>query len=446
MKFFKNSSYYLFLSFLKVLLSLIINILLGRLANGPSQFGLILFVLSLIDLFIVIFGFGIHGSVVRYSKNNYNEGKLKEYLEEITSYIYSIYFLFFIFCLLFPSFVSKLFFETNDLKLVFLLAFLFPIRGINRTFSSIYWGFNNFLKRGFNELLPIFIQFCLLIFIYLFFRYNPHTIKFIILIYIFSEFITIIYFNLEFKNNYNISLLRYKIPNFKFSSTFKKNFNFGIWSMTAAISLIIMNIIDKITINKFLSSSDLGKYTLLVFIGSHLLLPVRVISNVTLTHYLEQWNHDRSAVINKINNIFMIILFYIISFGFFINAVLSFFIKKIYGTSFLGFENLFPLLLISIILKTCYMVTGTLSAISEKPYITTISFIPGLILNIIGNIVFVPIYGVKAAIITTIVSYLFIVVFLYVLYYKEHIYLGYKTLVVSICISLFIYLSYYTIG
>ena len=99
-------------------------------------------------------------------------------------------------------------------------------------------------------------------------------------------------------------------------------------------------------------------------------------------------------------------------------------------------------MLIGIIIKANYMIIGNLSAISEKPYITTISFLPGILLNISGNIIFVPIYGVEAAIITTIASYFFITITLYLLLYKDKIYIGYQSLCISFCMSLLIYLTY----
>ena len=51
---------------------------------------------------------------------------------------------------------------------------------------------------------------------------------------------------------------------------------------------------------------------------------------------------------------------------------------------------------------------GNLAAISKNPKYTTYSFLIGLLINIIGNSLFAPKYGVEAIVITTAVSYFFI--------------------------------------
>ena len=438
----KNSYSAIFFNLIKVVISFLINILLAKSLKSPDTFGLLLFVLSLIDLLIVVLGIGIQGAIVRYAKQNYEINSLSNYINEITSYVYTLYFVFISIILIFNSFFSDLLFGIYDIKLIMLLVVLLPLRALNRLYSSIFWGFNNFLKRGLNEMFASLFQLIFLLFIYFLLLNNIHLIWFLISSYFLSEIISIIYFNRVLINEYQISLLRYNLPNFRFSKIFKKNLKFGAWTMLAAINLTLMNIVDKASINKFISSEMLGKYSIIILISGYFLLPVRMISNVVLTNFIDDWEKDKQNVIKKINNIYFrtsICLFFILIL---FNHFLPDFIKLFFGSNYQGLEYLFPVLIIAIMIKVHYMVFGNLAAISENPYITTISFIPGLIVNIIGNIIFVPIYGVLAAIITTVISYIFIVILLYILLYKENIYLGFKSIILSIFFVLSIYIIY----
>ena len=66
--------------------------------------------------------------------------------------------------------------------------------------------------------------------------------------------------------------------------------------MLAAIGMLLMGLIDKIFITKFVSLEILGKYTILISLLSYFTLSITIVSNVLLSNYLKIWEENKSFV------------------------------------------------------------------------------------------------------------------------------------------------------
>ena len=395
--------------------------------------------LSIIDFLVVLLSLGLNGSLVRYSKEHFENDTLHEFLKEVYGFIIIIQVVFFALIVLFPSFWSNLFFGSLNLELTYFIAFYLPFKIIRQIIFSIYWGLNEFLSRGFTEIIAPSIN--LLILFIIFCLNTPQELKlyFILGSYLISEFLSVIILNVIFKSKNNFSFFRFSIPSLKYSYQFKKNLKFGIWSLSAALILTAMSLIDRASINSFVSQSILGKYLVIYSLSSYFIVLVTVISNVLLTNYINDWKINKSVVIKKLKRSFYTIIIALSLLAFCFYYFLSHLVHLLYGDIYSGFEYVFPYLFISIIFQINYMIFGNLSALSEKPKITTFALIPGLIVNLIGNLFFVPYYGINAVVITSIFAFLCISFALHFLLNKNNINVGYSSVAISIMFGFLIY-------
>ena len=407
-----------FFNFTKLGVGFLVNVIIARVLFDSSRYGLLALSLSYIDVLIVVFGLGANGALVRFSKEQFDKNKLYDYVKENYSNVFTIHVFITILILLFRNYFSQLFFgSSNEYILLYLIIICFFTKTIQLWISSIFWGLNRFTFRGIVIITLPIIKILLLSFLYV--LKSKGSLVNIVYIFIISELISSFLLLILYKREFgNMPFKFFQKPSL-LSPNVKISFSFGLWSMFAGISMLLMNLVDKIFISKYIDLATLGKYTILVMLVSYFTLSIMMISNVLLSNYLKLWEKNKSLVIYKINKIFYIVLSAITLGGICFSYFIDYFIKNVYGEIYLGLNYIVPFLLIAMIFNATYMLFGNLAAISKKPKLTAYSFAFGLVINLIGNFIFVPEYGIYAVVITTVISYLFISMAMCIFLYKN---------------------------
>lgn len=394
-------------TFIKLILAFLVNIIISRLLFDPSIYGIFSLSISYIGILIVSLGLGINGSLVRFSTEELAKKKLISFISECYSNVFAIQFLFILISFSFSSYFSDLMFNSPNYQfLIYFIGFCLIIETISLWISSVFWGLNNFKLRGLSISIIPFFKFIFLGVTYFFLK--KVSIQLIILLILLSEIISLILLLFFFKKKFGSNPFKlFQLPAFN-SEKVRKSFSFGMWSMLAAIGMLLMGLIDKIFITKFVSLEILGKYTILISLLSYFTLSITIVSNVLLSNYLKIWEENKSFVVKRINTIYFYLLILLIIGSIVFRFFSDFIISSLYGQVYIGLGYLIPIMLLAVFYNTNYMIMGNLAAISKNPKYTTYSFLIGLLINIIGNSLFAPKYGVEAIVITTAVSYFFI--------------------------------------
>lgn len=425
-------------TFIKLALAFLVNIIISRLLFDPSIYGIYSLSVSYIGILIVCLGLGINGSLVRFSREELVQNNLIRFISECYSNVFAIQFLFILISFSFSRFFSDLIFNSPNYQfLIYFIGFCLIIETISLWISSLYWGLNNFKLRGLSiSIIPFFKLLFLGI---TYFVFKKVSFQSIVLLIIISEIISLILLLFFFKKNFgSIPFKVFQLPVFN-SEKVRKSFSFGLWSMLAAVGMLLMGLIDKIFINEFINKDSLGKYTILSSLISYLPLLVVICSNVLLSNYLKIWEKNKQIVINKINKVYYYVLLLLMIGSILLNYCSDFIITSLYGDVYVGLTHLIPILLLSVFYNSNYMIMGNLAVISKKPKFTTYSFLIGLSANLIGNFFFTPIYGLNAIVITTAISYFLIAISMSLLL-KFHIRgFSLKPLISTIIVSILIY-------
>jgi len=124
----------------------------------------------------------------------------------------------------------------------------------------------------------------------------------------------------------------------------------------------------------------------------------------------------------------LMILCYSFVFVLFRAEILSF----LYGNKYADATALIPILLLFWLNSSLIWLIGIYPNLIEKPYIPFFAIVPGFILNIFLNYIFIPIYVIKGAAIATLCSQMFVLIVLLLLYRREGMILNINSIIMCL--------------
>ena len=202
---------------------------------------------------------------------------------------------------------------------------------------------------------------------------------------------------------------------------------------------------DRIMLNTFIGSNSVGIYGFAYNIGMLVNIIWQSINNAWVPWYFENIRQK------KYKNIDIAIKKYIIIFT--IITVLMIFITPELGTILAPKEywegiKIVPLIILSYFFVFLYSFPVNIQFYQEKTKYIPIGTVSTAIINILLNLIFIPKYGLKAATISTLISYILLFIFhlgivKYLFKYKDNNIVYY--IVSSLVVSIFTILFYITI-
>ena len=206
-------------------------------------------------------------------------------------------------------------------------------------------------------------------------------------------------------------LIQEGLPNIFDRLLLKQAANFGIRSYSACLLAFLVLRSDIYFVNLFRGLADVGLYSVAVGFADGILL---IVSSVTLVLFPKiTANQDQSleTTLKASRAIsFVIGTIVIISFIF-----ARWLIPLLFGINFIASLPVFYILLPAIYFWSISSILLQFLASKGIPWPTIYLWLPGLIFNIILNIIFIPIYGIIAAALTSLAAYslTFLLYFIY---------------------------------
>ncbi|WP_071991067.1 oligosaccharide flippase family protein [Yersinia wautersii] len=371
---------------------------------SPASYGIFSSYLSLIVLMSVFSGFGSDSLILKF--NGFSSEKLNKFKKSIIYYDVSGIFITSL-ILIFIVWIEQpevkyisIFLLTCNLSL-YMTKLVSSILQINSRYNILaLW----------QSVLTV-IRFILILGIQFF---TVATITNIIFSYILASIITCIigakivirFFNNSFSGNIILG------------KVFRQASPFGI----AALCHLIYFQSDIILINYFSSSIEAGYYTVAFTIISSAYLITAAIYQKYLLPKVHYWyNHDKEKIriVYKKGGKIMLVLSLIIVL--FIQVFSKYFVLKTYGEDYVGAIIFIKILSICIIFRfmssNIGVILSTGNLISKK----TKAMLYTAVLNIVTNIILIPMYGAIAACYTTLLCELFLMFQFYLILNKSEI-------------------------
>jgi len=369
---------------------------------SPEQYGIVNAMTVISSIIGIILTLGIDRGIYRLYYD-YNEDERKTYLGTIIIGISSFSLFFFLFFLLFPQLLLSIY-KSIPFYPYYFLMLLYTLLSVVITVPSIYLRMSEQADRFvlLNILSFLFTAFFNLIFIIYYKEGAVGMLKGNLLA---SFIIGPIYYLFSFK------AIKF---NFKFNY-FKNSVKFSLPLLPALIFSWVLNLSDRIFLERYLSLNEVGIYSF----GYKLASLVTLISGGLFSAYtpyfyklVNEKGNEAKGQIEKYNNTFILIIL-IICF------LIAFFSKEVIelliSSKYLGAISLIPFLTIAFFFS---QITGFLNLMiyqkKKSLQIMNITFVSALF-NIVINLLMIPSFGMMGAVFSTLISFfaLFVIEYWY---------------------------------
>ena len=391
----------------QVLTSLISFALIVAIARfyGPKGNGLFAVLLLLPSTLINILNFGIPSS------NVYLIGKHRDLLAEIFVINLKIVTIISCFGLVGGGLIIELFhgdlFPGIEYTLLWIALISFPIGLAQVLVNSIFHALEEF--KHYNILLILQPSILTLLILFLFMA------GFKDLIYLVgSQFISVLV-------TFLISMVY--IKPFIVNRQFKKNFllkqiiNFGLKSHLSNLLTFLNYKIDIFLTNFFLGPVSVGVYIIAVGISERLWILSHSASTVIFPRLAKLSCSDPEYKFLT-NSLSRIVIALTLFFSIFIFLIIDFIINIFFGEEYLSASLAFSILLPGIVFLSGSRILSNNIAARGKPEVNL--YIAGIIffISILGNLVFIPYFGIEGAALATSITYFFHLIFTNFVYCK----------------------------
>lgn len=386
---------------------------------STNTYGLYSTATSIIGIAAFVFR-GINGFFFRF----YSEKKKKGYIaffNTITSLIFFLILLLLTFIIIYGS----LKYNKHDTIFIKLIAFGFLSQAINYIFGflqSIHRIKREINKYSVFTILNQLMSFSIgLVFIFIL----NFDIYYIFISTAISSLIILIFLLKDLKKD---------LPRFKIKidmAVLKQYYKYGIPMSIAAFASIMLNLSDRLVIHYFLDSTQVALYDVPARITEKSILLVLMLFEQVDRPFIMQKiaTHNKATIINDIYSfvkLFLLIIIPVITIYFTFSTEL---INLISDEKYMKASSVVPVIALSYLFigLGSRIQIGTLIAKKTSSFLK-ISIICGLV-NLIGNIIYIPIYGYKVAAYTTLISSF--------IYFTAHIYYSKKYYLNKINLKLF---------
>jgi O-antigen/teichoic acid export membrane protein len=291
-------------------------------------------------------------------------------------------------------------FPFQDIRIVYLFSATYFTYSLSLIFRSFLAG-KDFLL--FSNKLDLMLRFLFLIYVLILYFLQALTV-FNVLVYLFFEYLLFGIFAYR--------KLNFKIWPLSFDFTFLKSlffFNAKAFLYSLFVALLLRS--DQFLIKKILGNFHVGIYSTCSSIIEQMGIVAGLIATMYLPRFLEEKRFD--VLLKKTNKILLLVfgVSILIAVGVYIASPL---IIQLY------FKNNNPisidtlrLLLIAFVFWSLFVVVSTLSLAIRIKKTNIITVLFALILNIVVNLIYLPIYGIKAAAISSGIAYAVLFFFSY---------------------------------
>ncbi|MCG8453876.1 MAG: oligosaccharide flippase family protein [Spirochaetales bacterium] len=391
----KHSSVYFFSSiFVKIIGFILLPVITAKLT--VDDFGLYSNLKSIINVLSIFASFSFD---VAYGRYIYEYEKVSDGPKILTSTVLNLLILWAIVFIPISAFVvSKILISWKSERIF--VALLLPLIAISQQMIAI--GNANFQSRhktklvvSLNTILYISLQVLSLIFLFVF---NYGSSGLLLSQYIINT-VNLIYIFVKFFKDGLFSFNTFSFP------VIKKIYRYALGFLPVNFSSWIFNLSDKIIISYFISLSATGKYSLFVQLISIIPITIQSIVVVFNPYFYRSMNERKNTEdIKRYFTIMIILLNYmLISVSLLLPVIVKVFFIESYQENF----EIIPLIALGTIFLSLRKIYSVVIAFYKKAVLFSLTgYIPAVV-NLVLNLILIPIYGISAAAWSTMISYAF---------------------------------------
>lgn len=181
------------------------------------------------------------------------------------------------------------------------------------------------------------------------------------------------------------------------------------------ISMVILHSSDRIMIGKFVSNSATAFYSISYQVALLMQIVINSVNgsfNPWIYQRLENKEYDK---IRKVSNLLLVLVAVLSTLPMFVapEAILI-----LGGKEYLDAADIIPVLSVSVFMIFFYSLFANVELFFEKSKYITYGSLAAAIINILLNYIAIPLLGYKSAAYTTLISYILLAVFHYIMYKK----------------------------
>lgn len=373
----------LLIIFISLIISALVNRKLGVFLKGEYAF-----LTNLVSTFIVIFSLGLGQTYCTFRR---------EYGKEKLDYFVTLNF----FTSLISILISIFFFAFKNYN--YGIVFFLTASGVMKNNLLYYGAIEDVRKRDINNIIYKVVYLILIVVLYLFFK----TSLYLLLLVVFIEDLIII-----------IGTIRtYKMkPRVKgiLSLDFKKIFSLGILCMVMHTLMTLNYSLDIIFLKKMTSSNLVGLYSVGVTLANMLWLIPDALKDVLVNKTSRTDSINEIVTVTKYSLYFSIFLII----GFVIFGKL--FINILYGNQFLDSYLCTIILFVGCLSMIIYKLIHPIYIAKGKQIVIVKILSLSVIINIIANLILIPLFNMYGAAIASVCSYSICSLFFLYTFCKEY--------------------------
>ena len=210
-----------------------------------------------------------------------------------------------------------------------------------------------------------------------------------------------------------ISQIGIKLPHF---TKIKPYLAFGLPMLPSYLFVWIINSSDRYVIGYFMDSASVGVYSAAYGIGGIILMFMGPISVVLYPTILKLWEENKIEEIKthlEYSMKYYLMLAIPATFG--LSLIAKQFLLALTTSQFIYGSVLIPIIAVSSIFSSFYSINMYILAMVKKTKIIGMLLMIAAIINIVLNIIFVPLIGILGAAISTLISFLILSLLMYYL-------------------------------
>jgi O-antigen/teichoic acid export membrane protein len=362
---------------------------------GPADFGMYEMVITIISVLIVFSSLGLTDGITRFVPY-YNEKKEYSKIKGLLRFTFIIQFIsgliFGGLLYLLSSKITLLFnFSENFTRMLKIISFFIPLFIINTSLINSLKA----RKKIFESLVPqnVFQKIVLLLGVLIIYLYNL-DVFWLVCFLILSYIINFIYLFFKFKKIYSY---------FKFKTVFKYKewLFFSIPLLFTGVLVFFMNWTDNFIIGYYLESSDLGIYSIAYSLASYIFFFPSLTSGIFSPVLTELFVKNKTLF----QDIFFKVKSWIFIASVFISLPLIIFSKEVlsilFGKEFVIGQNALIVLSICFMISTYFFFNNTIITINKNTKYILYNSLIFLSLNLILNLILIPLLGIFGAAIST---------------------------------------------
>jgi len=197
---------------------------------------------------------------------------------------------------------------------------------------------------------------------------------------------------------------------------FKQSLGYGLKIYLVGIFAVLVLKVDLYMVNFFKGATEAGLYSLVSSFGDVFFLLPYSIAFVILPKITSQEDTDKGhSIANYFRFTFYLSLILAVGVALFIKPT----IQLLYGPTFLPSAETIIIILPGLICWALVAILGQYFAATSFNVKIIIGWLLAFLLNIVLNYLYIPQYGMKAAAVTSDLSYFFILIYIFILFKKE---------------------------